>query len=217
MISSRASASTRSPFGRHGPRVLRRQRPSSRSSSFSTLQDLLPRLRLAAGTSAAGRPLRAGPSPPSRPSPGPGSTSTKLTCISGRMRAVNRARRGEVAALGGLDHLHHLRRNLVRRHRDDAAAADRHQRQRHRIVAREHDEVGGTARQTSHICVMLPEASLTPTMFGIAASRASVDGSTLHAGAARHVVDDDRQRRALGDGAVVLDTALPASACCSTA
>ena len=35
----------------------------------------------------------------------------------------------------------------------------------------------GTARQTSHICVMLPDASLTPTMFGIAASRASVDGS----------------------------------------
>ena len=38
---------------------------------------------------------------------------------------------------------------------------------------------GGTARQTSHICVMLPEASLTPTIFGIVASRASVRGSTL--------------------------------------
>ena len=38
---------------------------------------------------------------------------------------------------------------------------------------------GGTTRHTSHICVMFPDASLTPTMFGIAASRASVAGSTL--------------------------------------
>ena len=35
-------------------------------------------------------------------------------------------------------------------------------------------KLDGTARHTSHICVMLPDASLTPAMLGIAARRASV-------------------------------------------
>ena len=38
---------------------------------------------------------------------------------------------------------------------------------------------GGTASQTSHICVMFPDASFTPTTFGIAASRTSVFTSML--------------------------------------
>ena len=75
----------------------------------------------------------------------------------------------------------------------------------------------GTARQISHICVMLPDASLTPTMFGIAREPRERRRLDVDAGAAGHVVDDDRQRRALGDRAVVLVRALPASACCSTA
>jgi hypothetical protein len=37
----------------------------------------------------------------------------------------------------------------------------------------------GTARQISHICGTLPEASFTPAMFGICASRASVATSTF--------------------------------------
>jgi hypothetical protein len=37
----------------------------------------------------------------------------------------------------------------------------------------------GTRTQTSQICDMLPDASFTATMFGIAARRASVAGSTL--------------------------------------
>ena len=37
----------------------------------------------------------------------------------------------------------------------------------------------GTARQTSAICCMLPEASFTPTMVGIVARRAQVAGSML--------------------------------------
>ena len=37
----------------------------------------------------------------------------------------------------------------------------------------------GTARHTSHICDMLPDASFTPTIFGICDSRTSVDDSTL--------------------------------------
>jgi hypothetical protein len=38
---------------------------------------------------------------------------------------------------------------------------------------------GGTALATSHICVMFPDASLTPTMFGTSAMRASVATSTF--------------------------------------
>ena len=38
---------------------------------------------------------------------------------------------------------------------------------------------GGTARTYSHACCMLPDASLTPMMFGIAASRLSVFTSML--------------------------------------
>jgi hypothetical protein len=37
--------------------------------------------------------------------------------------------------------------------------------------------VSGTELMASAICVMLPLASLTPTMFGISTSRASVAGS----------------------------------------
>jgi hypothetical protein len=37
----------------------------------------------------------------------------------------------------------------------------------------------GIALQISHICVTFPEASFTPTMFGMSARRASVDTSTL--------------------------------------
>ena len=58
------------------------------------------------------------------------------------------------------DHLRHLGRHLVRRHRDDAAAADRHQRQRHRIVAGQHDEVRrherGRPRTSASCCRRLP-------------------------------------------------------------
>src|SRR5256886_721107 len=46
---------------------------------------------------------------------------------------VDGSRRGEIVSLRGLHHLRHLRRNLVRGDRDDAATADRHQRQRQRI------------------------------------------------------------------------------------
>ena len=37
----------------------------------------------------------------------------------------------------------------------------------------------GTARQISHICVTLPDASFTPAMFGSPAIRTSVETSTL--------------------------------------
>ncbi len=38
---------------------------------------------------------------------------------------------------------------------------------------------GGTAAQISHICVMLPDASFTPAMFGMALRRTRVATSTL--------------------------------------
>ena len=51
---------------------------------------------------------------------------------------------------------------------------------------------------------MFPDASLTPMMFGISASRASVAVSTFEPVRPGDVVDHDRQRRALRDRAVVL-------------
>ena len=110
---------------------------------------------------------------------GIGLDSMKLTMQQRQQPLVDRPRAGEVALLGELDHAAHLGGNLVRRHRDDAAAADRHQRQRQRVVARQDDEVSGTPAQISHICVTLPEASFTPTMCGTVLSRISVAGSTL--------------------------------------
>jgi hypothetical protein len=62
---------------------------------------------------------------------------------------------------------------------------------------------------TAVIWSRLPEASLTPTMFGIWARRASVSVSTLTAVRPLDVVDDQREvRNRLRDGAVVLVEAL---------
>ena len=59
-------------------------------------------------------------------------------------------------------------------------AAERDQRKRDGVVARKHGEIRrAPACRMVAICAMLPEASLTPTMLSIAASRASVAGSTF--------------------------------------
>ena len=76
---------------------------------------------------------------------GPGLDSQKFTCMRPSRRWCMRPGRGEVAALGGFHHVGHLARDLVRAHRDDAVAADSHERQRERVVARQHQEVPGTA------------------------------------------------------------------------
>ena len=55
---------------------------------------------------------------------------------------------------------------------------------------------------------MLPEASFTPTMLSISARRFSVAGFDVHAGAALHAVDHDRQRHRARDRFVVLIQAL---------
>ena len=62
----------------------------------------------------------------------------------------------------------------------------------------------GTARQTSHICCMFPDASFTPTMFGMRRQAHKRRDLDVHARPARDVVDHDRQRGALGNRAVVL-------------
>ena len=51
---------------------------------------------------------------------------------------------------------------------------------------------------------MLPEASLTPTMLSICGEARERRRFDVHAGAALHAVDDDRQRHGGGDGLVVL-------------
>ncbi len=51
---------------------------------------------------------------------------------------------------------------------------------------------------------MLPEASFTPTMLSISRQARQRGGLDVHAGAALHAVDDDRQADGGGDGFVVL-------------
>ena len=92
---------------------------------------------------------------------GPGLDSTKLHLHEAAAACWCQSARGrEVAALGGFDHLHHLGRHLVRRDRNDAAAANRHQRQRQRVVARQHDEIRrarcGRSRPSASCCRTLP-------------------------------------------------------------
>ena len=55
-------------------------------------------------------------------------------------------RPGVIATLAHLDDLRHFRRRFVRRHRDDAAAADRHDRDGQRVVTTEEKEVFGFER-----------------------------------------------------------------------
>ena len=128
---------------------------SAEQLALSTRSDLL------AATPSAAAPSAAGSAPRSRPIiaiaafTGIGFDSTKLTCISGSSawctaRAAAKSPRSAASTM-----LHHLGRDLVRRHRDDAAAADRHQRQRQRVVAREHEEVrrhGAARSRTSASC-----------------------------------------------------------------
>ena len=94
--------------------------------------------------------------------------------------------------------------NLVRRDRDDAASADRHQRQRQRVVAREDDEVvrhaGADLAHLRHVAGGLLDAG--DVRDGAQADqRRRID---VAAGAAGHVVDDDRQLDRFRDRAVVL-------------
>ena len=77
---------------------------------------------------------------------GIGFDSTKFTSISGRYWRCNCARAGEIVRESSCaDEAGHLRRNLVRDHRDDAAAAERDQRDGDRVVAaRARRSRGGT-------------------------------------------------------------------------
>src|SRR4249920_990388 len=86
---------------------------------------------------------------------------------------------GEVVLLDRSHHLRHLLGNFIRHDRDDPASANGHDGERQRIVSGRTRKSEGTALQISHTCVTLPDASLTPTTFGIAASRTSVLTSML--------------------------------------
>ena len=128
-------------------------------------------------TPAAAAPSAAGSAPRSSPIAaialftGIGFDSMKFDRHQRQQIVVQLSGGGEVAPLGQFDHLRHLGRNLVRRHGNDPVSADRHQRQRQGIVPESTMKLSGTARQISHICDMLPEASFTPTMFGSALKR----------------------------------------------
>ena len=79
-------------------------------------------------------------------------------------------------------HLRHLARNFIGSDRDEAyclRAQSRAGSSHHR--RRKPKSHSGTALQISAICVMLPLASLTPAIFGISASRATLPASIFAA------------------------------------
>ena len=114
------------------------------------------------------------------------------------------ARGGEIAGERGVHQPGHAVGHEVGRHRDHAAAADRHQRQRQRVVATEHREaVGDGAADLAHLLHVARRFLDADDVGdrGQARQRARLD---VAAGAAGHVVDDDRQRRPGGNRAIVL-------------
>ena len=147
--------------------VVSASRPSSRAMRAGS-----------AGVARSGRPSEAdtcssNPGSAITAFTGMGLDSTKLACISGsrrlwirRRRRSRRARRPRQAAP--------CPGHFVARDGDDALAAQRHHRQRQRVVAREHLEARGHGRRTSVTWKTLPEASFTAMIFGCSASRRRV-------------------------------------------
>ena len=114
------------------------------------------------------------------------------------------ARGGEVAGERGIHQPGHAVGHEVGRDRDHAAAADRHQRQRQRVVATEHREVvGDDAADLAHL-LHVARGFLDPHDVGDRGQARQRSRLDVAAGAAGHVVDDDRQRRPGGNRAVVL-------------
>src|SRR2546427_6450644 len=94
-----------------------------------------------------------------------------------------------------------LSRHDVRDHRDDAAAADRQQRQRDVVVTREHGEVGTACRDHLAHLVERPGRFLHPRDARDVADEAGEGvGLDVHRRAALDVVDEDRDGDRLGHG-----------------
>ena len=133
-----------------------------------------------------------------------GFDSTKLTFISGRNRRWMRAGGVEIAAEAGLRELRHLGRDLVRDHRDDAAAAERHQRDGDGVVAREHSELRrDLVDHVRHLPDVARRFLHADDVLDLRQPRQR-GGLDVHAGAPLHAVDDDRQPDGRGDRPVVL-------------
>jgi hypothetical protein len=111
---------------------------------------------------------------------------------------VQLARSGEIALFSQLDDLRHLRRRGVGRHRDQATAANRHYRHGDRIVTAQQDEITWRGGDDLHHLRNVTRRFLDADDPG-AQVRQTRDRLRLEvdAGPARHVVENDRQRRAV--------------------
>ena len=137
-----------------------------------------------------------------RPFDGIGLASTNSLVCSGIRRSLMRARRRDVAGERGRAHLGHRARRDVRRDRDHAVAAEQHVRRapcrRCPSTARSRAAAGSrltrsTWRTRSDGRVLEPD---DVRHFGEAQHRVVAE---IGDGAARHVVEDQRQVDVLGD------------------
>src|SRR6267143_4005104 len=119
--------------------------------------------------------------------------------------AVNRARGRKVALEGEPRQLRHFRWDFVGDDGDDAAPTQRDERERDGVVAGEDDEV--IRHSIEYRCHLgdVTRGFLDANNifdFGEALHGRRLD---VHAGAALHAVQNNRQGRGLGDGAIVLE------------
>src|SRR6266850_1464008 len=117
---------------------------------------------------------------------------------------VQAARRRVVVVLGQLHDVRHLRRRHVRRHRDDAAAAHRHRGHRQRVVAAEQDELARGRREDLAHLDDVAGGFLHADDVGDCREPDDRRDVDVDARAPRHVVDDDRQPRRVGNRLVML-------------
>src|SRR5262249_19413185 len=122
---------------------------------------------------------------------------------------VELARALEVAVERGVHHVGGLARHDVGDDRDHAAAANRHQRQGQVVVARQHDEVGATGTDDlAHLVEGARRFLDTDDVPAVARDTLERRRLDVHRRPALDVVDEDRQRRGLGDRAEVAVEAL---------
>src|SRR5260370_25389061 len=118
---------------------------------------------------------------------------------------VNRARAGKITVEREPCQLRHLRRNFVGHHRNDAASAKRHDRQRDGVVAGENEEVSRHGVQNRSHLRDAARGFLDANDFFNVRKALYCGWFTVHAGTALHAIQNNRQRNSFRDGAIMLE------------
>ena len=116
---------------------------------------------------------------------------------------VDLPRRRQVAARARGGQVVHLPRHLVGAHRDHALAAERHQRERERVVPGEHLEARGPVVEDVHDLAEIARRLLDRGDVLVRGDPQQRLGVDVAARAPRHVVDHHRHRARIRDGGVV--------------